>query len=214
MARQIGLGRYLLILSCIVGMSRYPSRAIAQESPKLLEYSVDDQQAVEFIPPDPGIATIPITIPHLRRHCHHALDIDDLALQVLIESDPNSAHITHRRPSFTIQLPETLTTTTQVFFSLQDDSRNSLYETVVPVEASINRSQVTLPETVSSLELNHQYYWTFAIPCGKRLRPDSPFVRGCITQTEQGAMFQAEEGDRGGATGSSGVYLVCPDSEL
>ena len=73
----------------------------------------------------------------------------------------------------------------EVFFSIQDESGNSHYHTMLKVPAKGGVISVTLPESASELELGKNYLWYFApIEPGGVLRPDNYAVTGWITREE------------------------------
>ncbi len=97
---------------------------------------------------------------------------------------PNTNHgrTVSERPTFYIYMP--LTSVKQVFFSLQDEDRNSYYQTTLPIANRKGIISFTLPDDAPPLEVGKHYEWYFVTLEGKRLRPDSPSISGWIERIE------------------------------
>ncbi|MGB3691349.1 MAG: DUF928 domain-containing protein [Spirulinaceae cyanobacterium] len=83
------------------------------------------------------------------------------------------------RPTFHVYLPES--SVKQIFFSIQDKNKQSLYQTTLEVSGQGGILSFTLPEDAPELELGEDYQWFFATiePKGI-LRPDNYGVTGWV----------------------------------
>lgn len=140
-------------------------------------------------------------------HCHNEF-LTDVAIQFVIHSNPSDS--THRRPTVSMVWPET-TSLNRVYAFLRPENDTSVYETAV-VNPADGIVQIPFPPEAPSLDLGQTYSWGFAFPCGRQLRPDSPFFIGCVVQTQDGLVVSPQEDpQRSGASGSTGMYIDCPE---
>ncbi|HIK26610.1 MAG: DUF928 domain-containing protein [Oscillatoriaceae bacterium SKW80] len=87
------------------------------------------------------------------------------------------------RPTFLVYVPATASK--EVFFSLQDENRNHLYQTTLKISGGGGIVQVTVPKDAPELEIGKNYAWFFAlIEPGDILRPDSHGVSGWVKRVE------------------------------
>lgn len=86
-------------------------------------------------------------------------------------------------PTFFVYLPPT--TSSEVFFSVQDEAGNHLYQEILPVSEDGGVMSVTLPESAPGLEVDKNYVWFFA-PLAENgvLRPDNLGVTGWVKRVE------------------------------
>lgn len=94
------------------------------------------------------------------------------------------------RPTFFVYVPPTATK--EVFFSLQDERRNHVYQTVLKISGKGGIVSVTLPENAPELEIGKNYVWFFApIEPGGILQPDNYGTIGWIRRVESQAAQNA-----------------------
>ncbi len=87
------------------------------------------------------------------------------------------------RPTFFVYLPPTAAK--EVFFSIQDERRNHVYQTVLKISGKGGIVSFTLPENAPELEIGKNYAWFFApIPPGGILQPDNNGAIGWIRRVE------------------------------
>ncbi|MBE9040752.1 DUF928 domain-containing protein [Oscillatoriales cyanobacterium LEGE 11467] len=105
---------------------------------------------------------------------------------------PNTNHgrTVSERPTFYIYMPAT--SVKQVFFSLQDEDRNSYYQTTLPIANRKGIISFTLPDEAPPLEVGKHYEWYFVTLEGDRLRPDSPSISGWIERIEPDRSLAAQ----------------------
>ncbi|MBE9228801.1 DUF928 domain-containing protein [Phormidium sp. LEGE 05292] len=88
---------------------------------------------------------------------------------------------TSDRPTFWFYLPNQLTEQTPIEFVLQDDADNYIYNS--RFNAPGTRSgliNITIPDTVKSLEVGKTYSWTLSVYCDPAKPSSSVFVKGTI----------------------------------
>lgn len=87
------------------------------------------------------------------------------------------------RPTFFVYVPPTAAK--EVFFSLQDERRNQVYQTVLKISGKGGIVSFTLPEDAPELEIGKNYVWFFApIQPGGILQPDNYGAIGWIRRVE------------------------------
>ncbi|MGD2181785.1 DUF928 domain-containing protein [Lusitaniella coriacea] len=83
------------------------------------------------------------------------------------------------RPTLYLYIPPT--SVRQVFFSLQDENRQTTYQTTLEISGQGGIVSITLPENAPELEVGKYYAWFFApIEPDGILRPDNYGVTGWI----------------------------------
>ena len=84
------------------------------------------------------------------------------------------------RPTFFAYVPKT--GATEASFTLLDASGNLIYRTKValPVEGGV--TSISLPKTVSALEVDRNYKWFLEIHCLPNIDPDNPVVDGWVSR--------------------------------
>ena len=87
------------------------------------------------------------------------------------------------RPTFYVYVPPTAST--EIFFSIQDESGHPLYHTVLDISGEGGTLGVKLPESAPELEVGTNYLWAFApIEPNGILRPDNFSVVGWVQRIE------------------------------
>ena len=87
------------------------------------------------------------------------------------------------RPTFFVYLPPT--SSTEVFFSLQDEQGNHHYQTTLKIAGGGGIVSVTLPEEAPELKVGTNYMWFFApIEPNGILKPDNVGVTGWVKRVE------------------------------
>ena len=104
------------------------------------------------------------------------------AMAALLPSTKNGRTVS-AHPTFFVYLPPTLSK--EVFFSVQDEQGNNLYQTRRKISGQGGIISVTLPENAPALETGKNYVWFFApiLPDGI-LRPDNYVVTGWVKRVE------------------------------
>jgi Domain of Unknown Function (DUF928) len=111
-------------------------------------------------------------------------------------------------PTMLVYVPPTQTPQT-VFFSVQDENRQNLYQTTLELSGEGGIIRVTLPESAPALELGKTYTWFFApVPSEGFLRPDNYSVVGWVKRVELPVESAATANliDRAAAYAASGVW--------
>ncbi|MGB3239633.1 MAG: DUF928 domain-containing protein [Geitlerinemataceae cyanobacterium] len=112
------------------------------------------------------------------------------------------------RPTMLVYVPPTQTSQ-KVFFSVQDENRQNLYQTTLELPGEGGIIRVTLPESAPELELGKTYTWFFApVPSEGFLRPDNYGVVGWVKRVEPTMEIPAAGSfvDRAAAYAASGVW--------
>jgi hypothetical protein len=87
------------------------------------------------------------------------------------------------RPTFFVHVPPTASR--EIFFSLQDEARNHVYQTTLKISDNGGIVKVTLPEDAPELEMGKNYIWFFApIAPGGHLEPDNYGIMGWVKRVE------------------------------
>ncbi len=115
---------------------------------------------------------------------------DELKLTALLPENQYGRTVS-ARPTFFVYLPPT--NSQQVFFSIQDEATNSLYQTTLNVSGEGGIVSFTLPNEAPELALNTNYLWFFApIDENGLLRPDNYGVNGWVKRVEDLAINNNE----------------------
>jgi Domain of Unknown Function (DUF928) len=86
------------------------------------------------------------------------------------------------RPTFFVYIPEN--SIGRIFFSVQDEHRNSHYQTFIDLSGQKGILSFTLPDDAPPLEANKNYEWYFVMLEGNKMRPDSASVSGWIKRVD------------------------------
>ncbi|MDY6783123.1 MAG: DUF928 domain-containing protein [Cyanobacteriota bacterium] len=87
------------------------------------------------------------------------------------------------RPTFLIRVPPTASR--EIFFSLQDQERNHVYQTTLKISGNGGIVKFVLPEEAPELEASKNYVWFFApIAPGGTLEPDNYGITGWVKRVE------------------------------
>ena len=86
------------------------------------------------------------------------------------------------RPTFFAYVPQT--GAKEASFSLQDVSGNLIYRTKVALPVRGGVVGISLPKTVSALEVGKNYNWFLEIHCLPDIDPDNPVVNGWVRRTD------------------------------
>lgn len=81
---------------------------------------------------------------------------------------------------------------TQLFLSLQKESGDDFYQTVIPITPGSDLVIIQMPDDAPPLEVGTAYNWSIAMICGSSLRPDDPVITGQIRRVAIDAAMQAE----------------------
>jgi Domain of Unknown Function (DUF928) len=109
---------------------------------------------------------------------------DDSSVMALVP-ETNHGRTVAERPTFFIYLPEI--PMRRGFFSIQDEHRNSLYQTYIDIPENQGIISFTLPDDAPPLEVGKDYEWYFVAIEGEKLRPDSPEISGWVKRVELSA---------------------------
>ncbi|MGP1384301.1 MAG: DUF928 domain-containing protein [Thainema sp.] len=69
---------------------------------------------------------------------------------------------------------------TQLFLSLQKESGESHYQTIIPITPGSDLIMIQMPGDAPALEIGTSYNWSIALICGTSLRPDDPVITGQV----------------------------------
>lgn len=94
----------------------------------------------------------------------------------------NEALTVAKHPTFLVYMPPT--SARKVFFSLQDENKNNLYQKILPITGDSGIISIKLPTDAPELERGKNYKWYFQVMCGNSLRPDSPGIEAQIRRVE------------------------------
>lgn len=97
----------------------------------------------------------------------------------------------------------------KVFFSVQDENRQNLYQTTLELSGEGGIIRITLPESAPELEVGKTYAWFLApVPSEGFLRPDNYGVVGWVKRVEPPVEMAAASNaiERAMAYGASGVW--------
>jgi Domain of Unknown Function (DUF928) len=109
------------------------------------------------------------------------------------------------RPTFFVYMPPT--SSREVFFSIQDQAGNHLYQTLLRISGTGGIISVTLPESAPQLEIGKNYVWFFApISPGGILRPDNNNVVGWVKRVEAPTAVGATALDRATEYAKAGIW--------
>lgn len=112
------------------------------------------------------------------------------------------------RPTMLVYVPPTRIPQ-QIFFSVQDENRQNLYQTTLELSGNGGIVRITLPESAPELEIGKTYTWFFApVPSEGFLRPDNYGVIGWVKRVAPPVEIPARANsiDRATAYGASGVW--------
>jgi hypothetical protein len=112
------------------------------------------------------------------------------------------------RPTMLVYVPPTQNPH-KVFFSVQDENRQNLYQTTLELSGEGGIIRITLPESAPELEVGKTYAWFFApVPSAGFLRPDNYGVVGWVKRVEPTVEMAAASNaiERATAYGASGVW--------
>lgn len=115
-------------------------------------------------------------------HLNNPLSNNNEILIPLIP-ETNHARTVSARPTIFIYMPKM--SARQVFVSLQDEERNTIYQTRLEISGQEGLVRFTLPPEAPELEIGKNYLWFFApVKPDGVLRPDNYGVRGWIKRVE------------------------------
>jgi Domain of Unknown Function (DUF928) len=112
------------------------------------------------------------------------------------------------RPTMLVYVPPTQKPQ-HVFFSVQDENRRNLYQTMLELPGEGGIIRITLPEGAPELELGKTYAWFLApVPSEGFLRPDNYGVVGWVKRVESpvGLTVAANSIERATAYAASGIW--------
>lgn len=85
---------------------------------------------------------------------------------------------TTSHPTLLVHIPAT--SAKSVFFTVQDENEEEVYQTILPIGSKSGIVILDLPKEAPDLETGKNYKWSFALMCDNKLRPDSPVIQGHI----------------------------------
>lgn len=86
------------------------------------------------------------------------------------------------RPTFFAYVPQT--GATEASFTLLNSSGNLIYRRKVALPFKGGMVSISLPKTVSALEVGQNYKWFLEIHCLPTIDPDNPVVDGWVSRTQ------------------------------
>ena len=87
-------------------------------------------------------------------------------------------------PTILVYLPRS--NAQQVVFRLKDESKNLIYEQLLPISDQAGIVAIQLPETAPALVINQNYQWFLTLQTEELITPASPFVDAWIKRVEPG----------------------------
>ncbi len=115
----------------------------------------------------------------------------------------NEALTVAAHPTFLVYMPPT--SARKVFFSLQDENKNNLYQRILPITGESGIISIKLPTDVPELEKGKNYKWYFQVMCQNALRPDSPGIEAQIKRVESVSALSSNL-DKIGSLEQAAVY--------
>ncbi|OKH33952.1 hypothetical protein NIES2119_21930 [[Phormidium ambiguum] IAM M-71] len=118
-------------------------------------------------------------------------EFETLTALVPAQNGGISGRTTSDRPTFWFYLPKQLTEKTPVEFVVYDSANNYIYRT--NFTAAGTRSgliNLTIPDTVKSLEVGKTYSWMFSIYCDPASPSKAVFVEGTIQRINPDSTLQ------------------------
>ena len=90
---------------------------------------------------------------------------------------------TSERPTFLVYLPKT--EADEVFFSLKDEDKNTLYQMTLSItESQEGIIAIQLPEDAPELAIGENYQWFLTLRCNGKMHPNNPFIDAWIKRVE------------------------------
>ncbi|MGF1492906.1 MAG: DUF928 domain-containing protein [Microcoleaceae cyanobacterium] len=86
------------------------------------------------------------------------------------------------RPALFVYVPEA--SVQRAFFSLEDESGQSVYQSKFELPQDSGILKITLPKTAPALEIGKRYLWSLVMICGEELEPDSPMITGWMERQQ------------------------------
>ncbi|NEQ39584.1 MAG: DUF928 domain-containing protein [Okeania sp. SIO3I5] len=110
-------------------------------------------------------------------------NISDSNILIPLTPETNYGQTVSARPTFFVYVPEM--STRRVFFSLQDENYNTIYQTKLDVSGQEGIVSFTLPPEAPELEVGKNYVWFFApLEPGGTLKPDNYGVSAWVKRVE------------------------------
>lgn len=115
------------------------------------------------------------------RNPQNPLSNNEILIPLMPET--NYGRTVSARPTIFVYMPKM--SARQIFFSLQDEERNTIYQTTLEVSGQEGIVSFTLPSEAPELEIGKNYVWFFApVEPGGLLRPDNYGVGGWVKRVE------------------------------
>jgi Domain of Unknown Function (DUF928) len=130
-----------------------------------------------------GVSFIPPRDPAPTSTASGGIRTDEQPLLKALLPDTQLGRTVSAHPTFFVYVPPTASR--EVFFSLQDERRNHVYQTTLKISGNGGIVSVTLPKDTPELEVGKNYVWFFApIAPGGTLEPDNYGVTGWVKRVE------------------------------
>ena len=84
----------------------------------------------------------------------------------------------NEEPTFVVYVPQS--TAKEALFVLQDDSKNMIYETKVPLPEEGEIISIPLTKNLADLEIGKDYKWFLIILCLGEFTPEDPIFEGWV----------------------------------
>jgi len=179
--------------------------------------TISPASAVTFLPPE-GVGSAPTgeTTGGATRNggqCDaRAMDTHDKSQEVARPLLPKSFPVltVKERPTFFAYVPKT--GAKEASFTLLDVSGNLIYRTKVALPVQGGMMSISLPKTISALEVGQNYKWFLEIHCLPNIDPDNPVVDGWVSRTQVNSSLARElaaaktPSDRAAAYARAGVW--------
>ena len=101
-----------------------------------------------------------------------------------VTPDSFYGHTLEAHPTILVYLPRS--NAQQVVCRLKDESKNLIYEQLLPISDQAGIVAIQLPETAPALVINQNYQWFLTLQTEELITPASPFVDAWIKRVEPG----------------------------
>ncbi|VEP14214.1 conserved exported hypothetical protein [Hyella patelloides LEGE 07179] len=89
---------------------------------------------------------------------------------------------TTSHPTLLVHIPAT--SAESVFFTIQDENEEEVYQTILPIGTKSGIVSLDVPKEAPALETGKNYKWSLVLMCDNKLRPDSPVIQGHIKRVQ------------------------------
>jgi hypothetical protein len=171
---------YLLPITYYLTWAIGSTAAIAQSPTNNNNLKTEKISKIRFVPPPVPNGSSPQGRSRGGASRSDTCKVADRPLTALVPTNDNFVWglTVSERPTFFFYVPYYLTADSPIEFVLQDEQKNTLYQTYLNVsQTRPGIVKVTMPDTIAPLEINKMYRWYFLIYCNL---DDPVFVEGWV----------------------------------